>query len=393
MFLFLWTLVSCDKYFFLNAGSKGYYNYRHQGDIYTIYKQLISRGFKSSQIALYSYDDVVTNELNPFIGQIFHSIDHKVDVYPGIPAITLRGVDVTPQSFYDAITNLPTTSEDYVFMYYDNHGAPGVLEEPTGFLPFIYANKISESFETAYKDKRYKKLLFIIEACYSGSIGSAIKAPDMAIITTANSEESSYAAVYDEEIGTYLSNEFTNYFISLIDEKPEINIGELFDILKEKTEQSHVCYYGDETIKSLPLSTFIGTPQKVKMTSSTNKEILQLAKPSEATKKTLDFFAYHQKASLRAKSRLLQLKLNTQTAKLEACLDLLVNYVDPENYDFIMNDKSSKITQNYYHVLKVFAKRFGQINSDDLGRLNVLKALAAKNTKEKIVQGIFAVVF
>ena len=149
MFLFLCTLVSCDRYAFLNAGSKGFYNYRHQADIFTIYEQLISRGFKSSQIAFYAYDDIVTMELNPYIGQIFHSIDHKVNVYPGISAFTLRGDDVTPQSFLDAISNLPTTSEDSVFIYYDNHGGPGVIEEPgTSLAPFVLANQIAESFET-----------------------------------------------------------------------------------------------------------------------------------------------------------------------------------------------------------------------------------------------------
>ena len=79
--------------------------------------------------------------------------------------------------------------------------------------------------------------------------------------------------------------------------------------------------------------------------------------------------------------------------KLEAVLDLLVKYVDPKNYDKIMNDTTSKITKNYFQVLKVFTQRFGEINPDDFGRLNVLKALAATHTKAEIVQGIFAVVF
>lgn len=393
MFLLLNALVSCDQYAFLYAGSKGYYNYRHQADIFTIYHQLISRGFKTSQIGLYAFDDVVTMELNPYQGQLFHSIDHKVNIYPGASAINYRGFDVTAQSFYDAITKLPTTIEDYVFMYYDNHGGPGVIENPADYIPFIFANKISECFQTAYEEKLYKKILFIIEACYSGSIAQEIKTPDIAIITTANAEESSYAAVYDEELGTYLSNEFTNYFIDLIDEKPEITIGELFTTLKEETEQSHVCFYGDESIQSLTISTFIGIPQKVVMSSTKDKKYLQLAKPSDATKKSLDFFAHHPKASLRARSRIHQLKLKAMSEKLEACLDLLVNYIDSSNYDSIMNDKDSKITQNYYEVLNVFAQRFGKINSDDLGRLNVLKALAARYTKAEIVLGIFAVIF
>ena len=60
----------------------------------------------------------------------------------------------------------------------------------------------------------------------------------MAIITAANEEESSYAATYDEELGSFLSDEFSNAFISLIDENPSISIGELFQLFKSKQQIS-----------------------------------------------------------------------------------------------------------------------------------------------------------
>ena len=46
---------------------------------------------------------------------------------------------------------------------------------------------------------------------------------NLATITASNNAESSYAAVYDSSLGTYLSNEFTNNFIDVIDESPDIN--------------------------------------------------------------------------------------------------------------------------------------------------------------------------
>lgn len=389
MFLQFIGLASCAQYAFLYAGSSYFYNYRHQADIFTIYNQLLSRGFTPSNIALYAYDDIAQDFSNPYKGQIFHTIDHKVNVYPGTDAIDVKKQGVTDQAFYDAITNLPTTSNDYVFIYYDNHGGPGILGTPNGYE--IEADKVSESFESASKSQLYKQCLFMIEACYSGSVAEVITASNLAIITAANNAESSYAAVYDEELGTYLSNEFTNYFISLIDENPTITVGELFTTLQKETEESHVCFYGDETIQKVPISTFIGTPNKKVKTNKINKKEMKLVKQKEATEKTLKFMSNHEKASVRSRARLHMLKLKAQTEKLEAVLDLLVKYVDPKNYEKIMNDNQTKLTKTYFEVLKVFRERIGEINPDDYGRFNVLKALTASHSKEEIIQGIFAV--
>lgn len=302
----------------------------------------------------------------------------------------MKGIDVNPQAFYDAVTKLPTTSNDYVFFYYDNHGGIGTLGTPD-ILRDIKADKLAECFTTAAESNLYKQCLFIIEACYSGSVAEQFTAPNLATITAANSHESSYAAVFDDEIGAYLTNEFTNYFISYIDENPSTTIGELFQYLQKNTGKSHVCYFGDESIQSVSLSNFIGTPNKI-LTKPVNKADLKPVKPREATEKTLEFLSKHQKASIRSRARLQLLRLKAQTEKLEIILDMLVKYVDPKNYDKIMNDNQSKITPNYFEVLQVFNEKFGAINPDDLGRLSVLASLAATHSKAEIVQGIFAVI-
>lgn len=115
-FLLLSALASCSQYVLLYAGSNTYTNYRHQADIFTIYHQILARGFDKSQISLYAYDDIATDPSNPFQGQLFHTLDHKTNVYPGSDAINVKGDKVTAQAFTDAISNLPTTSEDYVFI-------------------------------------------------------------------------------------------------------------------------------------------------------------------------------------------------------------------------------------------------------------------------------------
>ena len=145
-------------------------------------------------------------------------------------------------------------------------------------------------------------------------------------------------------------------------------------------------------MKSLPISQFIGTPTK-SVSHKNDKSALQLVKPKDATEKTLTFLSSHEKASIRSRARLQQLRLKAQSEKLEAVLDLLVKYVDPKNYEKIMNDTKSPITPEYFQVLSVFTKKFGKVNPDDYGRYNVIKALCATHTKAEVIQGIYAVIF
>lgn len=388
---FLFGFASCARYAILYAGSGTYINYRHQADIYTIYMQLLSRGFTSSNILLFAKDDIANNYENPFQGQVFHTIDHKVNVYPGSDSIDVKGEDVTDESFYNAITGLPTSINDYVFIYYDNHGGPGILGTPNS--EEITAEKLNDAFKKASELNLYKKCLFIIEACYSGSVAELFDASNLATITTANSDESSYAAVFDEKVGTYLSNECTNYFIALIDESPEISVSDLFWTLKQKTALSHVCYFGDESIQSIPLSEFIGKPNKQSKCNAVNEYDIKLVRQREATEKTLILLSQNEKASIRSRARLQLLKYKALSEKLETVLEMLVQYVDPKNYEKIMNDTQSKITPIYFQVFKIFTQKFGEVNPDDYGKFNILKALSATHSKAEIVQGIYAVLY
>ena len=269
----------------------------------------------------------------------------------------------------------------------------GLLGTPD--YKYIYADKLAQVFLNASQHNLYKQALFLVEACYSASVAEVIAkdTPNLAVITAANAKESSYAAVYDSELGVHLSNEFSNIFIEIIDEDPTMTVGDLYTKLQNLTEQSHVCYFGDESIQKVPLSTFIGIPNKI-IPHETIKTRTKPVTPREATEKTLLFFSEHSKPSIRAISRLKLLKIKYQREKLKTILEMLVKYVDEKKYDQIMNnnDDDSELTENYFKVVIVFTDRYGFINPDDYDLLNVFKPLSALHTKAEIVQGIFAVI-
>lgn len=160
----------------------------------------------------------------------------------------------------------------------------------------------------------------------------------MAIITAANEEESSYAATYDEELGSFLSDEFSNAFISLIDENPSISIGELFQLFKSKQQ---ISMFAIMVMNHLHLFRFQHLLElQVKLHIIIICQVLWDSKQSRPMQLKKRFL------SVRAKARLQILKNKALTLKLETALGILVKYVDPKNYEFIMKDTKAKMTPN-----------------------------------------------
>ena len=60
LFLIFFTLISCDNYAILVAGSNTYTNYRHQSDVFHHYHLLVDRGIKPENIIVFAYDDIAT---------------------------------------------------------------------------------------------------------------------------------------------------------------------------------------------------------------------------------------------------------------------------------------------------------------------------------------------
>ena len=99
---------------------------------------------------------------------------------------------------------LRSTIEDNVFVFFVDHGAPGILAFP-GLddkhpFSFFYADQLMDTFEYMYTHRMYKEMVFYAEACEAGSM--FIDLPDdMNIYTMTASDESvsSWAIYCDEE--------------------------------------------------------------------------------------------------------------------------------------------------------------------------------------------------
>ncbi|CAK9143971.1 unnamed protein product [Ilex paraguariensis] len=268
----------------LLAGSSGYWNYRHQADVCHAYQLLKRGGLKDENIIVFMYDDIAYDEENPRPGVIINSPQGD-DVYKGVPK-DYTGDDVTAGNFFAAILGNKTAvtggsgkvvesgPNDHIFIYYTDHGGPGVLGMPT--YPYIYAEDLIEVLKKKHDSGTYKSLVFYLEACESGSIFEGLLPEGLNIYATtaSNAEESSW--------GTYCPGEYPSpppeydtclgdlYSVAWMEDSDIHNLRietlhQQYELVKRRTANdnslygSHVMQYGDLKLSREDLFLYLGT--------------------------------------------------------------------------------------------------------------------------------------
>ena len=189
------------------AGSNGYGNYRHQADACHAYQIAKRKGIPEKQIILFMYDDIAHSKENPIPGKVFNQPDGK-DVYHGCKA-SYTGSDVSAAKFLAVLTGdkktaqgpvLRSSKRDNVFIYYADHGAPGLIAMPEDEEP-VYAKDLNAALVAMKEKDMYNRLVFYLEACESGSMFKGILAEDTKVYATtaANEKESSFGTYCDED--------------------------------------------------------------------------------------------------------------------------------------------------------------------------------------------------
>ncbi|MCQ2821548.1 MAG: hypothetical protein MJ252_30185 [archaeon] len=276
----------------LVAGSNGYSNYRHQSDICHAYQILKSHGMDTSHIIVMAYNDIANNSKNPIQGKLYNKPNGS-DVYSGCK-IDYSGSKVTPANFQKVMTGdssagkaLASTSSSNVFVFFSDHGSSGLIAFPSGYL---YADQLKTTLNTMYTKKMYKKLVFYLEACYSGSMFN--KFTDMSSkgiygVTAATANQSSYAKYCGSQakvggisIGSCLGDEFSCNWMEHSDAVSfSTTIGTQVDHVKSATTGSQVQQYGDTSPRSQALSQYQGDSDK--FVSSLVKFLKEEEQPEE----------------------------------------------------------------------------------------------------------------
>jgi len=248
------------------AGSKDYENYRHQADALHAYQIVLRNGVPKEQIVLMTYDDIAYNTANPYKGNIINSLNGP-NLYTNLTKDYI-GEEVTPANFLNVLVGhspegkkvLKSTEYDYVFIYYSDHGGPGVIGFPNE--EGVWSDDLTYTISYMKQYKKYSKMLFYIEACYSGSLFEGILADDLQVyaLTAANSTQESYAVTYDYKRKTFLCDEWSAAWMADADynDMKAKTIEQQYQLSVDKTKYSNPKQYGDLKVSILPVSAFFG---------------------------------------------------------------------------------------------------------------------------------------
>ena len=242
----------------LVASSHGWSNYRHQADVLAIYQQLKSGGYTDDDIILIIEDDLAFNESNPDRGEI-RVTPGGDNVYKDVE-IDYRMSSISPEDILRILKGekslrLPKVIEsgenDNIFVYWSGHGVPGALcwgETQYG----LTGDCLAAAFEDMKDRKRYRKLLMMVEACFSGGVMEHCAGiPGMLFITAAAADETSKADVFSSRLKAWMSNRFTSTFIEQIGLNKAIAMRDLYYRLFINTVGSHVMVYNADLYGNL----------------------------------------------------------------------------------------------------------------------------------------------
>ncbi|KAM3702019.1 hypothetical protein ACB098_05G218900 [Castanea mollissima] len=270
----------------LIAGSRGYENYRHQADVCHAYQLLKKGGLKDENIIVFMYDDIAFDKNNFRPGVIINKPNGE-DVYKGVPK-DYTGQHVNVNNFYAVILGnksaltggsgkvVDSGPNDRIFIYYTDHGGPGVLVMPNG--EFVFADDLNDVLKRKHAAKGYKSMVFYLEACESGSIFEGLLPDNLDIYATtaSNATEDSFATYCPDEpeaprveYNTCLGDLYSVSWLEDSDkhDQRKETLHKQYEVVQMRTEKgdgfshqgSHVMQYGDKKLSNECLYSYMGT--------------------------------------------------------------------------------------------------------------------------------------
>lgn len=251
-----------ERWAVLVAASDGWNNYRHQADVYDMYQLLRRSGYDDEHIILIAEDDIANHTKNPNPGVVRTNIGGE-NLYADI-TIDYHPSDLSSDDFKAILYGersdrlhqvLEANQHDNVFLFWSGHGIPKEmiwLDKKSGFTHDYF----KEIFTFMRDKKCYRKMLCLIEACYSGSVFNASEGlQGILTFTASDANETSKAYIYNVDLEVWMTNSFTFSFMKAVNDKPAIPLHELYTFMFRNTIGSHVMVYNNQNYGNLHRNT------------------------------------------------------------------------------------------------------------------------------------------
>lgn len=243
------------------ATSSGWDNYRHQADALDFYRILKSSGYRDKDIILIMEDDLANNKSNPYPGIVQREYNGP-NLYKDV-VVDYKLSDLTPDDFKNIMLGksseklpavLKSGAGDNVLLFISGHGIQNVLQWGNDDKT-MSGNFMRDMFNQMSELKKYRKLLCVMENCYSGSVAKKCEGiPGILFMTAANEFESSKALFFDNKRNTYLSNSFSSSFIKALEQVENSSIRDFYYETYNMTMGSHVSLYNVENFGNIYLN-------------------------------------------------------------------------------------------------------------------------------------------
>jgi len=259
-------LPTGDYWAVIGALTRDWVNYRHQADALTMYTYLREKGVPDDHIILLVFDDIPQDRLNKKPGEVYHTPGEEEVRKQANPDYI--GESLNKQMLIDILSGtgiendepiLRSNENSTVLIYLSSHGAPGgnlVLGDGD---EQISAKEISTVLGNMAKNKRFGRMLVILESCFSGVLASNVKTPGVLVLAASAEDETSKSTTYDSELSAWLSDEFTNELISLLrsSDRP-FTLRHLYQQLYYNVRSSHPSITRGNESLDVPVHLFFG---------------------------------------------------------------------------------------------------------------------------------------
>lgn len=247
--------------------SQDWNNYRHQADALTMYQILREQGVPDDHIILLVYDDIPYDPRNVKPGEVYHT-PHLEEVRQTADP-DYSGTQVSKEMIENILSGggspdlpvLDSNENSTVLMYVASHGVEGGLLIVGDGREVITPGEFSSMVWKMKEQKRFGRMLVILESCFSGAMGDQVATPGVLVLTAAGMNETSKSAIYDSSLSSWISDEFTSKISSLIRNSGETDtVRKFYEEAYRAVRSSHPGIYNYNNSFSLntPVSVFFG---------------------------------------------------------------------------------------------------------------------------------------
>ncbi|MFH0967668.1 MAG: C13 family peptidase [Methanobacteriota archaeon] len=248
--------------------SQDWVNYRHQADALTMYQMLRKHGVPDDHIIMMVYDDIPQDPHNTKPGEVYHV--PKGEEVRKTAILDYSGEQVNQQTIEQVLTGksseqdlpvLGSNENSTILVYFASHGAPGGLLVIGEGEAVITPEEMNILVEKMKENQKFGQMLILLESCYSGATVEDISTSGVLVMTAAGKNETSKSAIYDPDLSSWISDEFTNKLTAIIRKSGETDsVRDLFAKIYPAVRSSHPGIYNlnNSFSPDTPISVFFG---------------------------------------------------------------------------------------------------------------------------------------